>query len=321
MIRSLALFLALSALVSSPALAQRLPIGGTNAEIALPPGCSIAGPGTIACGTETVSLGGSSLTYDELVAAHRAAGHVVNELPRRPRMFITETSGGRMLFVRDGADERLFALGTTSAPGGRAGETFAHVFLALAPPEHGAIVSGFEHLRRDSLPYPTVYWNDGSLAFTTSAIETGGGLSGTRGFLRRTQHTTMATLCDNRSITDRLPSRLVLRHQRELSEAISVCEEAFIVRAGDHRVLAAQFGYVFPDGDAYSLTMTYGLTGEESEHTCLEGFEHFALERLGEVIGLHDAAPREASSSEPRPLRPRHAAARRAVLLTNTSPR
>lgn len=69
-----------------------------------------------------------------------------------------------------------------------------------------------------------------------------------------------------------------------------MCEEAFVVTLPDgRRRLAAQFGYVFEGGHAYSLTMSYGLTETESPFTCLDGFEHFALPALSAVLGVGGA--------------------------------
>ncbi|MBX7193531.1 MAG: hypothetical protein K1X94_15860 [Sandaracinaceae bacterium] len=272
---------------ASSASAQRaMPIPGTNARIALPSGCGLSGPGSITCGGEQLDVGGSSLGFDEMLAAYRASGHEVHELPvPGRRLFFAAIPGGRMVLVRDGDEERLVLLARSSRPGFEAGQTFARVVLAIEPPARGPIVTGFEGLTRDRLPYATVYWSDGSLTFTSSAIGTDDRM-GISGFLRETQGTSMTELCDNRTISDRMPSTLLLRHQRQLTAQVSLCEEAFTVDMAGRRVLAAQFGYVMHDGHAYSLTMTYSLEPTEDPVGCLTGFEHFALPILSDVLGI-----------------------------------
>lgn len=275
--------------LAAPSLAQApVPIPGARAHIVLPPGCALEGLGTVVCGTERVSIGGSALGFDELRAAHVAAGHEVQDVPVRPRSFFVTLAAHRLLMVRDAEDERVLLLGTTTRPGAEAGQSFGRVFLALETERRGSVVTGYASLDRSRIPHATVYWSEGTLAFTSGAIEVGAERLGTAGFFRENSGTTMTALCDNGSITSQVRARLLVRHQRVINEVVSVCEEAFVVQTPMRRVLAAQFGYILRDGRAYSLTMTYSLEDGERETDCIEGFEHFALPALAALLGVGD---------------------------------
>ncbi len=283
MSRSLAVLLALyiTTTASLAAAQAAVPIPGTHATVVLPPGCELVLQGTISCGDSFITVGGSALTWDELRALYVRRGHHVQDLPGVADTFFLVPPSGGILLVRDGVDERLIVQGRSPTESFETGRLYGRVFMAIEPPARGPIVSGFRHLSRADIPYPTLQWVGDALFFSSTAVEVGGALS-MGGSIEHTEATSMERLCEA-SASD-APTETLVRHHERLGREGSFCEEASVVVGPARRGLNAAFGFVLASGEGFSIRMSYALEPTDDPFQFLEGFRHFARPLLHAAV-------------------------------------
>ena len=278
---SVALALILSLTAASVSAQAAVPIPGTHARVVLPSGCELVLQGTIVCGDSFITVGGSALTWEELRAQHVRRGHHVQDLPGVAHTFFLVPPSGGILLVRDGADERLIVQGHSSTESFETGRLYGQVFMAIEPPARGPIVTGFRHLSRADIPYPTLQWVGDALFFSSTAVEVGGALS-LGGSIEHTEATSMERLCD--SPASDAPSETLVQHHEQLGREGSFCEEASLVEGSARRGLNAAFGFVLPSGEGFAIRMTYALEPTDDPFRFLEGFRHFARPLLHAAV-------------------------------------
>lgn len=309
MCRRVLVLLSLLVAVSSISLSAsaQLPVGaqlpsataltavpGTRVRVALPNGCTLSGRGGIACGHERIDVGGSALGFEELRAAHVAAGHVVMDLPQVPlRTLVIAFPDGRVLFVSEHAGERLLLTGRSSRAATEAGVVYARVLLAIQLEPEGDIVTGAGGLDRARIPYPTVSWHNDMLEFYSDGVQTSARV--VVGHFREESPTSMTELCQPAEGIGQGSRRLILNLQRALEGDDSLCQSAVVIEVNQERVLTAKFG-VIRGGVGHVLVMVYTLDATENVTTCLTGFEHFAVPALMRLMRAERDEPAPAAS-------------------------